>query len=180
MGPLRGRRLAGLSPTHLNISPISKHALQSLNTGPPPSFSLAYIDCSYPQYGADEGGFGTACEFHFLQSIRGLTCPPLVEIWQCRFAAECVADVTARTLTAEAPSYATIMDLDRKVREFPLPEGMAAASSEDLSASFQRCVLDHIRETGTRMLSIFDIWIYSNGCKQYSCISTEASSRKRL
>ncbi|KJA16557.1 hypothetical protein HYPSUDRAFT_80028 [Hypholoma sublateritium FD-334 SS-4] len=103
---------------------------QSLNTGRPPSFSLAYIDCSYPQYGADEGGFGTA-----------------FEIWQCRFAAECVADVTARTLTAEAPSYATIMDLDRKVREFPLPEGMAAASSDDLSASFQRCVLDHIRET---------------------------------
>ncbi|KAF9474117.1 hypothetical protein BDN70DRAFT_885189 [Pholiota conissans] len=102
---------------------------QSLNTGRPPSFSLAYIDCSYPQYGADEGGFGTA-----------------FEIWQYKFAAECVADVTARTLTAEAPSYATIMELDRKVREFPLPEGISS-SPDDLGASFQRCVLDHIRET---------------------------------
>jgi hypothetical protein len=42
--------------------------LQSLNTGRPPSFSLAYIDCSFPQpdEGSEgegaEGGFGTACE----------------------------------------------------------------------------------------------------------------------
>ncbi|TFK37314.1 fungal-specific transcription factor domain-containing protein [Crucibulum laeve] len=104
---------------------------QSLNTGRPPSFSLAYIDCSFPTYDkGNEGGFGSA-----------------FEIWQFRFAAECVADVTARTLTAEAPSYATIMELDRKVREFPLPEGMASASSGDMAQSFQRCVLDHIRET---------------------------------
>ncbi|KAG5635135.1 hypothetical protein H0H81_012334 [Sphagnurus paluster] len=87
----------------------------------------------------------------------------VVSIWQCRFAAECVADVTARTLTAEAPSYATIMELDRKVRDFPLPEGMdkrhkrkmdstAAVggeldSEDEMSNSFIRCVLDHIRET---------------------------------
>ncbi|RDB19140.1 putative transcriptional regulatory protein C1F7.11c [Hypsizygus marmoreus] len=108
---------------------------QSLNTGRPPSFSLAYIDCSFPEpqdavdgkEGA-EGGFGTAY-------------------------------VTARTLTAEAPSYATIMELDRKVREFPLPEGMAGPQKDagfagrttdnkvDMVLSFQRCVLDHIRET---------------------------------
>ncbi len=38
------------------------------------------------------------------------------------------------------------MELDRKVREFPLPTGMA--EKNDLGTSFQRCVLDHIRETG--------------------------------
>ncbi|KAF8159144.1 fungal-specific transcription factor domain-containing protein [Crassisporium funariophilum] len=100
---------------------------QSLNTGRPPSFSLAYIDCSFPQYDNEDK----------LKEVG---------IWQCRFAAECVAEVTSRTLTAEAPSYATIMELDRKVREFPLPEGISS-SSDDLGASFQRCVLDHIRET---------------------------------
>lgn len=40
---------------------------QSLNTGRPPSFSMAYSDCSYPQYGADgtgrEADFGTSCTF---------------------------------------------------------------------------------------------------------------------
>jgi hypothetical protein len=79
-----------------------------------------------------------------------------VEIWQCRFAAECVAEVTSRVLTAEAPSYATIMELDRKVREFPLPEGMVS-SSDDLAGSFQKCVLDHIRETGTNIFLSFII-----------------------
>lgn len=101
---------------------------QSLNTGRPPSFSLAYIDCSFPQY--ENKGFGSA-----------------FEVWQCRFAAECVAEVTSRTLTAEAPSYTTIMELDHKVREFPLPEGLSNAPKNDLGASFQRCVLDHIKET---------------------------------
>lgn len=71
-----------------------------------------------------------------------------------------MADVTARTLTAEAPSYATIMELDRKVREFPLPEGVSSAPPGDLAASFQRCVLDHIRETGMPCIlrySLFNI-----------------------
>lgn len=79
------------------------------------------------------------------------------ELWQFKFAAEVVAEVTARTLTAEAPTYATIMELDRKVREFPLPESMtspsngsgAAGSGEEYVFSFQRCVLDHVRETST-------------------------------
>jgi hypothetical protein len=52
-----------------------------------------------------------------------------VETWNYRFAAECVAEVAAQTLTTEIPSYATIMELDRKVREFPIPEFAAHAAS---------------------------------------------------
>jgi hypothetical protein len=68
---------------------------------------------------------------------------------------ECVADVAARTLTAETPSYATIMDLDRKVREFPIPEDASAvaASTSPMndvalspSMAMMRCVLSHTRE----------------------------------
>lgn len=40
------------------------------------------------------------------------------------------------------------MELDRKVRDFPLPEGLSNPSKNDIGASFQRCVLDHIKETG--------------------------------
>lgn len=80
----------------------------------------------------------------FIVSLLNLA---LVEIWQFRFAAECVADVTARTLTAEAPTYAVIMDLDRKVRNFALPEGHT--DKNDMAASFRICVLEHIRETGS-------------------------------
>ena len=68
---------------------------------------------------------------------------------------ECVADVAARTLTAETPSYSTIMDLDRKVREFPIPEeaSAVAASASPMndvalspSMAMMRCVLSHTRE----------------------------------
>ncbi|KAJ7760160.1 fungal-specific transcription factor domain-containing protein [Mycena olivaceomarginata] len=93
----------------------------SLSTGRPPSFSLAYVDCSFPK----DGTF---------------------EVWNFRFAAECVADVTARILPVGVPSYATIMELDCKVREFPLPP-LDDTAPDDVGASLQRCVLDHVRET---------------------------------
>ena len=68
----------------------------------------------------------------------------------------CVSEVAAKTLTAEAPSYETIMELDRKVREFPIPPD-AAAMQEDLETppdseppplqdSMIRFVLSHSRE----------------------------------
>ena len=65
--------------------------------------------------------------------------------WHFRFTAEVVAEVAARTLTAEAPSYAIIMELDKKVREFPMPEGIS--SSSGFGGSVTQCMLDHIRET---------------------------------
>jgi hypothetical protein len=64
--------------------------------------------------------------------------------------------VTARTLTAEAPSYATIMELDRKVREFPLPPPDDTAP-DDVGVSLQCCVLKHVRETGTFLLLYMSI-----------------------
>lgn len=75
--------------------------------------------------------------------------------WGSRFAMECVADVAARILSAEGPTYATIMDLDRKVREFPIPEDASAmaASAGPMSdeqstpaAAIMRCLLSHARE----------------------------------
>ncbi|KAJ3725495.1 fungal-specific transcription factor domain-containing protein, partial [Lentinula raphanica] len=162
---------------------------QSLNTGRPPSFSLAYIDCSFPQYegvnmkdGSSQGNDNSTTSAKNLTGIeKSKRDGYAFEIWQFRFASECLAEVVSRTLTAETPTYATIMDLDRKVREFPLPEnfidrgaGSSAkdaglggipntfptasnyanpptAESEgqdsDMSFSFMKCVLDHIRET---------------------------------
>ena len=83
----------------------------------------------------------------------------VVETWGYRFAAECVAEVATRTLTAEMPSYGTIMELDRKVREFPIPEFVAHAASsvagpvptigtEDMPIpeSMGRFVMAHARE----------------------------------
>ncbi|KAG1747737.1 fungal-specific transcription factor domain-containing protein [Suillus paluster] len=120
-------------------------AWNSLNTGRPPSFSLAYIDCRFPDGGGD-GELGHQAEF---------------ALWGIRYAAECVAEVATRTLTAEAPSYAVIMEIDRKVREFPIPDPAALIASsasgtspppisEELlknSETMGRLVMSHSRET---------------------------------
>ncbi|KAG9313263.1 hypothetical protein JVU11DRAFT_6728 [Chiua virens] len=121
-------------------------AWHSLNTGRPPSFSLAYIDCHFPG-----GGNVHDTDLTDLQAM--------FESWGYRFACECVAEVATRTLTAETPSYATIMELDRKVREFPIPEDAAhvaasaaspvpAIEADDLSLpeSMSRFVMAHCRE----------------------------------
>ena len=76
-----------------------------------------------------------------------LTYHSIGSTWYLQFTADIVADVVARTLTAETPNYATIMELDKKVREFPMPEPYSHSAS-DFRTSIQQCVLDHIRETG--------------------------------
>ncbi|EIW75306.1 hypothetical protein CONPUDRAFT_140195 [Coniophora puteana RWD-64-598 SS2] len=94
----------------------------SLNTGRPPTFSLAYIDCRFP--------------ISEIKSEEGESLPPReYESWGYRFACECVAEVAARTLTAEAPSYSTIMELDRKVREFPVSPAAEALVAQANAAS---------------------------------------------
>ncbi len=75
-------------------------------------------------------------------------------IFQFRFASECVSFVLSHTLTAEAPTYATILELDRKVRDYPLPESLYPQG--DTPTSWQRFILDHIRESG-----ISDFFLYS-------------------
>lgn len=123
----------------------------SLNNGRPPTFSLAYIDCRLPEFPASAGNDGepdyaaaAAAEF---------------SSWAIRYAADCVAEVATRTLTAEAPNYAVIMEIDRKVREFPFPDVPPSAldmspppmtspiPEAPLAQSMGRLVLSHSRET---------------------------------
>ena len=99
-------------------------------------------------------------ECAFRRLILGLHTRRAVNSWGCRFAVQCVAEVAARALAAEPPTYATILELDRKVREFPIPPEVVAlledlrAPSEDeepesLTKSMERMVLSHCREVGT-------------------------------
>jgi hypothetical protein len=61
-----------------------------------------------------------------------------------------VAEVAAKTLTTDPPTYGVIMELDKKVREFPLPEGLEGKDGKlDVSVAFQRCVLEHVKDVST-------------------------------
>lgn len=116
---------------------------QSLTTGRPPSFSREYIDCKFPASPAREGEEEDDDDRPY-------------ESLAPRFALECVAEVASRALAAEPPSYATIMALDRKVREFAVPPEVVAVVEEikppedeepvPMSVSFGRMVMSHFRE----------------------------------
>ncbi|KZT00576.1 uncharacterized protein LAESUDRAFT_687970 [Laetiporus sulphureus 93-53] len=114
---------------------------QSLTTGRPPSFSRVYIDCQLPrsQNAPDE----EPDESDF-------------QSWFARFSYHCVAEVAIRTLSAIPPQYETILDLDRQIRDFPVPpeataivEGLSPPPDSDpipMTASMQYFVISHSRE----------------------------------
>lgn len=46
----------------------------------------------------------------------------LVPAWKARFGAQCISHVVQGTLTARPPKYSVILELDRKIRDLPLPQ----------------------------------------------------------
>ncbi|KAI5992561.1 hypothetical protein EDC04DRAFT_2586959 [Pisolithus marmoratus] len=77
----------------------------SLDAGRPPTLFLSFIDCQFP-------GGGSPHDKVHIGSDSGS--------WVFRFASYCVADVAVRTLTFNPPNYDTILELDRKVSNFPI------------------------------------------------------------
>ncbi|KZT04988.1 uncharacterized protein LAESUDRAFT_727563 [Laetiporus sulphureus 93-53] len=82
---------------------------QALATGRLPTFSLPFVDTELPadpdETIADDG-----------------TPQPSFPAWKARWGKECVAEVVQGTLTSRAPKYTVILDLDRKLRDMPLPK----------------------------------------------------------
>ena len=46
----------------------------------------------------------------------------VVAAWKARWAKECLFSIVMGTLTAEPPRYSDIGDLDRRIRDMPLPK----------------------------------------------------------
>lgn len=122
---------------------------QSLTTGRPPSFSRDYVDCKFPYSSEVEPDEHAETKDY--------------DHWAPRFSLHIVAEVAERALAAEPPSYATITELDRKVREFPVPPDVVAVVEEikapedeeplPLSVSMGKMVMSHCRE-------IILLWIH--------------------
>ncbi|KIM50872.1 hypothetical protein SCLCIDRAFT_751043 [Scleroderma citrinum Foug A] len=95
----------------------------SLDAGRPPVFNEADVDCKYPQNPTEHDRDETGKQ-------------QLHKSWDLRFARECVAEVSARTLITDSPSYSTIMELDRK------PQNKGSSVAELLG----RFVMSNARE----------------------------------
>ncbi|KAJ7090825.1 hypothetical protein B0H15DRAFT_778919 [Mycena belliarum] len=88
---------------------FSADVSHSLALGRPPAIHLSYVDCEYPE---DEESTLTE-----LGEIRP-------GFWRSKyqFARDIWIELAAATLTAKAPGYTTVLELDRRVREISVPD----------------------------------------------------------
>ncbi|KAJ7047468.1 fungal-specific transcription factor domain-containing protein [Mycena alexandri] len=87
---------------------FSSELFQSISLGRPPSIRLSYVDCEFPapeNTPLDENGNPQVSYYE----------------WKYAFTRDIFSIITERTLTAESPSYETVLELDRLVRAKTLP-----------------------------------------------------------
>ncbi|KDR83850.1 hypothetical protein GALMADRAFT_1339423 [Galerina marginata CBS 339.88] len=97
----------------------------SFALGRPPSIRLSYVDCEFPD--DDEATL----------DAQGNTLVGYYR-WKYEFSKEIFASVIELTLTAQAPQYKTILELDRKVREktfFPHLNAFISSEDEEITPS---------------------------------------------
>jgi hypothetical protein len=81
----------------------------------------------------------------------------IVHAWKHRFASECMSVVHDQAFGAKTPTYATVLQLDRKLRAFPVPPNLQVAGfgnscpsesrhHESVSLILQRHIVLAIRE----------------------------------
>ncbi|KDQ61622.1 hypothetical protein JAAARDRAFT_204099 [Jaapia argillacea MUCL 33604] len=81
---------------------------QCLTFGRPPSFSLSHVDCKLPHPTDDS----VEQSFH---------------AWKHKFVSDCMSIVHDQAFGAKAPTYATVLQLDRKLRAFLVPNVLQMA-----------------------------------------------------
>ncbi|KAF8842256.1 hypothetical protein BDN67DRAFT_989238 [Paxillus ammoniavirescens] len=90
---------------------FSADMFHSMALGRPPSLSLSYVDCEFPEDATTTMNENGEVEIGFFR-------------WKYSFTKDVFIPVTELTLTATPPSYETILELDRKVREKVLPPSL--------------------------------------------------------
>ncbi|KAF8557742.1 hypothetical protein OG21DRAFT_1475305 [Imleria badia] len=85
--------------------------------GRPPTFYLSHIDCKLPYPDPSDESF---------------------HAWKHRFTSECMSVVQDQAFGAKTPTYATVLQLDRKLRAFPVPPNLQVAGFGNSSPSESR------------------------------------------
>ncbi|KAF5369221.1 hypothetical protein D9757_010028 [Collybiopsis confluens] len=88
----------------------------------PPSFALPHIDCKMPFSSTDA------------------TEDQVFHAWKHRFVSECMNLLHDQAFGAKTPTYATVLQLDRKLRAFPVPPVLQVAgfgSAEPIPTGYQ-------------------------------------------
>ncbi|KAF7317961.1 Fungal-trans domain-containing protein [Mycena kentingensis (nom. inval.)] len=93
--------------------------------GRPTSFTLAHVDCKLPHSNEPPDD----------QAYHN---------WKHRFVSECMVHLHEQAFGARTPTYATVLQLDRKMRAFPVPQILQVAgfgSAEPRSGGFSDSVM---------------------------------------
>ncbi|KAF8590790.1 hypothetical protein K439DRAFT_1627523 [Ramaria rubella] len=112
--------------------------------GRPPSFNLAHIQCYLPK-DRDQPE---------IINENGPAEPSFHTVWKYQYRSLCLVPVVEEAFGARSPSYATILKLDRKIRDFEIPPSLQLgippdpdSSTVSLGLSMQRYMLFCEKET---------------------------------
>lgn len=132
--------------------------LQSLALGRPPSIRNTYIDCQFPKeeeqpshVSGDDASIG--CQRQpGCPDFKRTDHPPIDYQWKYEFVRDIMSLILEQTVTAEPPTYETILDLDRRVREKFLPAHLNVFMNTEQvctpSAYMGHCLLGQYRAFG--------------------------------
>ncbi|EGN93676.1 hypothetical protein SERLA73DRAFT_163437 [Serpula lacrymans var. lacrymans S7.3] len=110
---------------------------QSFFAGRPPCMSPDWIDCPFPEDSNEVIGENGQKEMSW-------------RIWSCKFT-KLLHHVMTTALGSHPPSYSTVLELDRKIRDFPIPPHLRPKCEENIpppSITFhvQRQILLAVKE----------------------------------
>ncbi|KAF7974586.1 hypothetical protein HWV62_11856 [Athelia sp. TMB] len=118
-------------------------ALASLVTGRPPVILETFIDCHLPTAEEEEaytqGEVPLGCESLRSAMLEHYRHFNAVGVWSYRFTLECLLPVAKAVLASQPPTYRTILDLDKRIREFHIPvKDQGGAGGENSMQVFVR------------------------------------------
>ncbi|KAJ2931857.1 hypothetical protein H1R20_g5235, partial [Candolleomyces eurysporus] len=116
---------------------LSLDARLSLSLGRPPSLTLNHVDSERPTYLPSEGVDLANSSHHYLE-------------WSHTFYIHCMTPVLeAISQPSSHLGYQSILDLDRRIRDFPIPEYLKHCNGyESRAVMMQKGAVSMILETG--------------------------------
>ncbi|KZV82711.1 hypothetical protein EXIGLDRAFT_843477 [Exidia glandulosa HHB12029] len=114
--------------------------LQSLGFGRPPSFALSHVDCEQPAIGLPQSNANDAEQnFH---------------LWKFGFARQVLSELIEKAFGAKPPPYQVIYQLDKLVRDYPIPPNLVVndLDTSSLSMTMQRHAVQILKETSVLYL----------------------------
>jgi hypothetical protein len=112
--------------------------LQCVVHGRPPTLNIAHSDCRFPRdldpYQLPSGNSELGCKQLLLgpTSFQVLT-PAIsssVHSWKFRYAAVCLSASVQHTFSVRRESYSSILELDKRIRSFPVPAHLLCPAHE--------------------------------------------------